>query len=262
MMPTIQVNDINVNYEISGQGEPLLFIHGLGSSCRDWEKQTPHFVDRFQVIAMDLRGHGKSAKPPGPYSLSQFAGDMAELMCVLGIPYANVAGISMGGMVAFELVTQYPQLVTSLTIVNSYPETRVDTLRDHLLVWRRFFLLEVLGVKRMGAALAKHLFPHETQAELRTLFVERWAKNDKRAYRESLRAIVNWDVEDYLGDIICPVLVVASEYDYFPLEEKKAYVNKIPNARLEVIKDARHAVTAEKPEEFNILLKVFLKSVS
>jgi pimeloyl-ACP methyl ester carboxylesterase len=114
----------------------------------------------------------------------------------------------------------------------------------------------------MGAALASRLFPKPEQADLKALFTKRWAENDKRAYRASLSALVGWDVESHIPEVRCPVLVVASDQDYFPLEEKQAYVNKIPNARLEVIEDARHAVTAEKPEELNAVINKFLYLVN
>jgi pimeloyl-ACP methyl ester carboxylesterase len=91
--------------------------------------------------------------------------------------------------------------------------------------------------------------------------VEHWARNNKRAYRKSLKAIINWDVEARLGEIRCPVLVVASDDDYRPLEEKQAYTAKIANAKLVVIKDARHAVTAEQPEQFNKIVDEFLAEV-
>lgn len=260
-MPTIQVNDVALFYDTVGKGVPLLFIHGLGSSSRDWEKQVPHFTDSYKVITFDVRGHGRSSKPPGPYSIVQFAQDTAGLLEELNSTPAHVIGISMGGMIAFELGVNYPEVVESLTIVNSYPEMRVESFAERLMVWRRYLLLELLGVRRMGVALAANLFPGAEQAELRTLFIERWAENDKRAYRESLRALVGWDVEDRIHDIGCPVLVVASDGDYFPLEEKRAYTAKMKNARLVVIEAARHAVTAEKPEEFNAVLSAFLAEV-
>lgn len=257
-MSTIQVNAIDLYYELCGQGEPLLLIHGLGSSSRDWEKQVDDFAGHYQVITYDVRGHGCSSKPVGPYSIKLFAEDTAALLKQLDILPAHVVGISMGGMIAFELALDFPNLVKSLTIVNSYPEVRVENFQDRLTVWRRFLLLEVLGMRGMGAALSKVLFINPEQEDLRKTFVEHWAENDKRAYRESLRAIVGWDVEDRLGEIRCPTLIVASDEDYMPLEEKRAYAAKIPDARLVVIKDARHAVTAEKPEQFNAALEAFL----
>ena len=260
-MATFKRAELEIFYEMCGQGPPLLLIHGLGSSSRDWEKQVPALEDSYRVITVDLRGHGCSGKPPGPYSIELFAEDVAALISELRTGPLHILGISMGGMVAFELAVRFPGLVRSLVIVNSYPEMRVETFREHLQVWRRFFFLELLGMRGTGIMLSKHLFPKPEQAELRSIFVERWAENDKRAYRESLRAIINWDVESHLGEIICPVLVVASDQDYMPLGEKRAYSAKMPNAKLVVIEDARHAVTAEQPEQFNQVVKEFLNSL-
>ena len=259
-MATIQINDIDLYYESTGEGQPLLLIHGLGSSTRNWELQVGYFAEKYRVITFDLRGHGRSSKPPGPYSMGLFAEDTARLMQGLGIPAAHVAGISMGGMIAFELAVRFPGMLKSLVIVNSYPEMRVETAREHIEKWQRLLILKLLGVRKMGQVLSKRLFIKPEQAELRHIFVERWAENDKRAYQESLRAIFGWDMEARLGEIRCPVLVIASDGDYMPLEEKRNYVARIPGARLAVIEDARHAVTAEKPEQFNRILDEFLVS--
>lgn len=260
-MPTTHVNDIELYYEVAGAGDPLLLIHGHGSSSQDWKFQVGYFEKKYQVITFDVRGFGKSSKPKGPYSIRLFAEDTAALLQRLNIAPANVVGISMGGMIALELVLGFPQLVKSLVLVNSYPEMRVETWQERMMVWRRFLLLSLFGMHRTGVVLSKILFIKPEQENLRTLFVEEWAKNDKRAYRESLKAIVNWDVEARLGEIQCPVLVVASDEDYLPLEEKEAYVKKLHNAKLVVIEDARHAVTAERPDEFNRDVERFLSDL-
>ena len=257
-MPFLDLPNLKLYYEMTGDGPPLLLIHGLGSSTRDWEKQVELFAREYQVITLDLPGHGRSDKPPGPYSIGMFADDTVALVRELGVAPLHVVGISMGGMVAFELTVRFPELVRSLTVVNSYPEMRVETLREHLQVWRRFLFLELLGMRGTGIMLGRHLFPKPEHRELRKIFANRWAENDKRAYRESLRALLNWDVERHLAEITCPVLVVASDQDYMPLDEKRAYASKIPKAKLIIIEDARHAVTAERPMQFNMILKEFL----
>lgn len=257
-MSLLDLPDLRLHYEEYGAGLPLLLIHGLGSSGRDWEKQVEPFAKEYRVITPDLRGHGQSGKPPGPYSIRLFAEDTLALIRKLDIAPLHVVGISMGGMVAFELAVRFPELLRSMVIVNSYPETRVETLQERVQVWRRFIFLELLGMRGTGVMLGSRLFPKPNQGDLRELFVIRWSENDKRAYRESLRAILNWDVEQHLGAITCPVLVIASDQDYMPLEEKRAYTAQIPNAKLVVIEDARHAVTVEKPEPFNAILREFL----
>ena len=100
-MPLKPVNNINMYYEVLGHGEPLLFIHGLGSSTRDWENQIDFFSKNYQVILVDVRGHGQTDKPPGSYSISMFANDIAGLLDQLELPSVHVVGISMGGMIAF-----------------------------------------------------------------------------------------------------------------------------------------------------------------
>ncbi len=260
-MPICTFSDLSMYYELNGNGHPLILIHGLGSSSRDWEKQVEAFSKSSKVITLDLRGHGRSSKPPGPYNITMFAEDTADLIRALGVSPVHIVGISMGGMVAFELAINNPQLIRSLVIVNSYPEMRVETLKEHIQVWRRFFFLEIFGMRGTGMILSRHLFPFPEQAELSKVFVQRWAENDKRAYRESLRAIINWDVEAYLGEIRCPVLVVASDRDYMPLEEKGEYTSKIPNAKMVVIENSRHAVTAERPNQFNAVVGKFLENM-
>jgi len=110
----------------------------------------------------------------------------------------------------------------------------------------------------MRKVLGKRLFPRPEHEELRRLFVERWAENDKRAYLDSLRAIVGWSVTDRLGTISCPTLVVAADEDYTPVSVKEAYVAEIPQAELVIIPDSRHATPAERPEQFNEVLMAFL----
>lgn len=261
-MPTVAVNGINLYYEINGSGEPLFLIHGHGSSTQDWLYQVEYFAKKYQVIAFDVRGFGRSSKPKGPYSIRMFAEDAAVLLQKINVTPVHVVGISMGGMIALELVLGFPQLVKSVVLVNSYPEMRVETWSERMMVWRRFLMLDLLGVRRMGIALSKILFIKPEQTDLRKLFVERWALNDRRAYRESLKAIINWDVESQLGTIQCPVLVVASDEDYLPLEEKRVYTTKLPRGKLVVIKDARHAVTAERPDQFNQVVDEFLAEIS
>jgi pimeloyl-ACP methyl ester carboxylesterase len=259
-MTILHVNGIDVYYEMTGQGAPLLLIHGLGSSSRNWELQVSYFAERYRVITYDVRGHGRSSKPPGPYRMRIFAEDAAALLARLGVPAAHVAGISMGGMIAFELAVHFPHLLKSLVIVNSVPDMRVGSPREFLEMWQRTLALKLLGVRRMGMVLSRRLFPKPEQQELRRVFVERWAENDKRAYEGALRALLGWSVETHLGEIRCPALVIASQQDYWPLEVKRAFVAKMPDARLTVIAEARHAVAVEQPAEFNRVLGEFLEA--
>src|SRR5512135_1060782 len=106
-MATLRANGINLYYEVTGEGQPLVFIHGLGSSTRDWESQTPEFAKSYKVITFDLRGHGQSDKPVGLDSVPQYADDLAALLKALDVPAAHIVGISLGGGVAFQFAVSY-----------------------------------------------------------------------------------------------------------------------------------------------------------
>lgn len=257
-MPTLHVNGIDLYYETVGKGQPVLFIHGLGSSSRDWEMQVFDFSKQYQVITFDLRGHGQSEKPRGPYTMSLFAADTAELINSLGVAPIHVVGISLGGMIAFQLAVDHPELIKSLVIVNSGPEVVVRTMKDRWNVFMRFATVRLLGMRKMGEVLSKRLFPKDAQAEIQKLFVERWAENDARAYSDTLRAIVGWNVTDRIHKINLPTLVVAADGDYTPVSVKEAVVQKMPQAKLVVIQDSRHATPVDSPEKFNEVVISFL----
>ena len=249
-MPIKKINGINIHFESTGEGVPLLLIHGLGSSTKDWDAQVADFSRYFKVITVDLRGHGQSEKPASPYSIPLFAEDVATLVRQMG-EAAHVAGISMGGMVALQLAVDFPELAKSLIVINSQDEVLLDTREVRSAVRLRKMIPRLLGMKRMGKVLGKKLFPDPGQEHLRKLIAKRWAENSVKDYIKSVNAIAGWSVRKQLKTIQCPVLVVASEWDYTPVAAKETYVKLIPNAQLKIIPNARHAVTVEKPEELN-----------
>ena len=175
-MPKLHVCDIDIHYEAVGKGKPLVFIHGLGSSSKDWELQIPAFSNSYKVI----------------------------------------------------------------------------TFR------KRFFLLRVMGIQRMAQFLGTRLFPKPEQQQLRQVAIERLALNDKQAYLNTFRALVGWSVLDRLSTINCPTLVIAADKDFAPMARKEVTVTKIPNAKLVVIDDSRHATPMEHPDKFNSVLMEFL----
>ncbi len=257
-MPKIHLNKIDLNYEIAGQGQPILFINGLGSSARDWELQTSFFSKNYQVVTFDLRGQGHSDKPPGPYSMPLFASDTAELIRLLDLAPVHVVGLSLGGMIAFQLAVDSPDLVRSLVIVNSAPELVLRTMNERWQAFQRLMIVRLLGMRKMGEVLSKRMLPKGEQADLRRLFVERWAENDLHAYTASMRAILGWSVADRLGGINIPALVITADQDYTPVAAKEAYVARMPQATLVVIEDSRHATPVDQPERFNDIVMDFI----
>lgn len=257
-MPTIEVNGVSLFYNDQGKGEVVLLIHGLGSSCEDWELQLPALTPSYRVIAVDLRGHGQSSKPSGPYSLGMFAGDAAALIEALDIGPCRVVGLSLGGMTTLELAATRPDLVRSAVVVNAGPEFVPRTLKEKAMVWRRLTLVRTVGLARLGQLVANRTLPDEDQADLRERVAEVIADNDKAAYLASMKAIVGWSVVNRLDQITSPMLVVTSELDYTAVASKQPIVDEAQEARLAVVAGARHLLPVEKPDEFNEILTTFL----
>lgn len=260
-MPYFDNDGCQLHYEDHGHGAPLLLVHGLGSSTRDWEYQIPVLSRHYRVLALDVRGHGRSDKPREAYRIADFADDVAALLEHLRLDAVHLVGISMGGMIGFQLGVDRPQLLRSLTIVNSAPEVKPRNLRERLEIAKRWTLSRLLGLETIARALGRLLFPRPDQAELRRKVEERWPQNDKRAYLASLDAIIGWGVRERLANITCPTLVVAADRDYTPVELKRAYVAEMPDARLLVIQNSRHATPLDQPERFNRALLAFLAEV-
>src|SRR5690606_32037401 len=154
-----------------------LLVHGLGSSIQDWEYQIPHLLLQHRVIAIDLRGHGRSARPRGRYSIAGFAADVAALIEHLRLPPVHLVGISMGGMVGFQLGVDRPELLRSLCIVNSAPEVKARSAADWWMLAKRWSLSRLLSMRVIGEGLGRILFPHPEQAELRAKVEQRWLQN-------------------------------------------------------------------------------------
>ena len=260
-MPYLSVDGVRLYYEHEGAGPPLLFVHGLGSSTRDWHEQAGPFAEHYRVLRVDLRGHGRSDRPEGPYRMATFARDVAVLLRRLDAAPAHVVGLSMGGMVALQLAVDAPRLVRSLVVVNSVADTRLRTWRDVWFYLSRRVAVQVLGMRRVGRLIARRLFVEPGQEALRREFVRRWAENDKQGYLWSVDAIMGWSVTDRLSSITAPTLLVSSEHDYTPVTEKNRIAATMPRADLAVVEEARHALPVEKPDTFNALLEDFLARV-
>lgn len=264
-MPRQQVNGLTIFYELYPSSaktpvETVLLLHGLGSSTRDWSEQIPALVPYYNVLLIDLRGHGQSDKPPGPYSIRAMANDVATLATILELTELHIVGLSMGAQVALQLALDHPAVVATVTAVNSPPDMVPRRLRDKMTVIQRKLLVKLLGMRRVGYIIASRLLPGDEFIERRQQFADRWFDNDPVSYQASLNAILEWDITPDLPQIHQAILVVSASDDYTPLAWKKRIVELSPNARLVVIENSRHATPVERPEAFNAVLLEFLGS--
>jgi len=257
-MPTAHLNGLRCHYLDSGSSRPpLVLLHGLGSSARDWEFQYHVYGKHFRVIAPDLRGFGASQRR-GPYRIEQFAQDMWSLLSQLGIDTFTLVGYSMGGAVALEMATTQPWRIPRLVISNSVPSFR-PTLPGHwYMLGYRYLIMGLLGPRILARRSTEHMFPKPEHAELRRINAQRAARNSRWAYLGSLWGLTKWSVVDRLAALTMPTLVLGADHDYFSREEIVKFAHALPLGRLHIFHDSHHGLPQEHAAAFNSVSLKFL----
>lgn len=257
-MPIARVGDLDINYSEAGSGPPLVLLHGLGGSATDWEHQLPHFAQRYRVVVPDQRGFGQTPRGRGLPSVPRFSADLRGLLDHLGIERFHLIGHSMGGAVALQFALEHPQRVQRLVIANSVPSFQPQSARHYLEFAYRWMVMGLLGPARLARIGAHRMFPEPHQAAERARSIARGSRNTRAAYLGALAALGRWSVISRLGELQMPVLVVASEHDYFGHAETVKFAHALPRGRLQVVDGAHHGLPSEHPETFNAIVQKFL----
>lgn len=262
------VAPVPLYHEVHGteDGEPLLLVHGLGSSCRDWQHQLDAFtapsVKPYRVITCDLRGHGRSPRPKRRYHLDDLVADIEALLVHLDLQRVHLLGISMGAIVTLELAARRPDLVRSLVLVSCPPALPLHDFRTRRIYLQRRLLITLLGMPAVAWVLARRLFPGPEQADLRRQFRRRWRTNDRWSYLRCVHALMGWQPPEDLGHVDCLVLAISGDRDYWTPAQQEALIRRLPRGRLEVMSDAGHAGHIERPDVFNQLVLDFLENAT
>jgi pimeloyl-ACP methyl ester carboxylesterase len=255
-VPIERINGIDLYVERRGEGPPLLFLNGSGATLATTGMVVDAFAVRFDVVAHDQRGLGRTAIPPGPYSMADYAADALALVDHVGWSRCAVVGISFGGMVAQELAVTAPERVTRLALLctsaggaggASYPLHELPSLsaEERTAVGTRIldtrFTPEWLEAHPNDAALAAFMAARDESS----LDAEH-----RRGAAEQMEARRHHDVWDRLPTITCPTLVASGRYDGIaPLANGEAIASRIPGAELRVY-EGGHAFFAQDPTAF------------
>jgi len=258
-MPYHDIDGLRIHYQVHGSGPAVLLLHGMGSCAEDWPFQFATLADRYTVLACDLRGHGQTDAPRGPYTIGQMADDVAGLLAGLEVDAAHVVGLSLGGLVAQALAIDRPARVHSLVLVNTFARLRPQGLRGWAYLLSRALAMAFGGLEAQADVVARGVFPHPEQEPLRQMAAARLKANDPAAYRAVMRAVMRFDSRRDLARIGVPTLVIAGADDTtVSLAAKRELAARIAGARLEVLVDSGHASPLDRPEAFNRLLVEFL----
>jgi pimeloyl-ACP methyl ester carboxylesterase len=263
-MATARINDIDIYYEVHGRGEPLLLIMGLGANTTGWFAQVPGFSREYQVIAFDNRGAGRSDKPDEPYTLAQMADDAVGLLDHLGIGSAHVFGMSLGGMIAQQVVLKNPERVRALMLGGTTAGGPTAIFAGPEVVQTFISLAGMPLIQAIDAGLAlvySENYIKEKKGELvRRMILNAHLTAPMYAFKRQFMAIVGFDTTARLAQIKAPTLVLAGTADrVMPLENSRALAAGIAGAKLVEFEGAGHGFLVERAPEVNGAVLGFLR---
>lgn len=263
-MPYTRINDANIYYEIHGEGEPLLFISGLGGHVAEVAHLAESYARHVRFIGFDGRGCGRSECTSGDLSISGYAEDAAALLNALEIDSAFVYGSSMGGMIAQELALRHPHRVRGLILgcttagpvrgVKPSLDTIQRMVRNQLLNgdeamvagWelgysRRFIEANYDAMVERGRAISSFSTPLDS-------------------YMKQVVAAARHDVWDRLHRIECPVMIVHGEDDVMiPVGNVRMMHERLPHAEVSILPGMGHGYNLEAQEHADRLVLDFLR---
>ncbi len=270
---SISIHGHEVSFRRCGVGEPVLLIHGLAGSSKNWQAIHRELAEHHDVIAPDLLGHGESAKPVGDYSLGSFASGLRDFLAALDVPSATIVGHSFGGGVAMQLAYQHPELCDRLVLVGSGGLgrevswlLRIVTLpgAEHLMpvIFPRMVadagddlanLLSRLGVKAPRIREMWRSYASLAGAENRKAFV-RTIRGVIEPGGQTVSALDRL----YLAAHLPTLIVWGDRDDIIPVSHGHAAHDAIPGSRLEILERVGHFPQSEAPDRFLAVLEDFL----
>ena len=257
----LTIGKTKIKFQETGEGSPLLLIHGLGMSHKLWRSQIPAFSKFHRTIAVDLRGFGESSKPcaPGSYAVSVLTEDLVGLLETLSIPRAHILGTSMGGFVAQTIALDYPELCLSTILCHTSSRMNIppDILKERLDMLASYSLEEYA---KLGVDQA---FGPNADVSLKSWISEMVSSNDKNAYSQVLsEGLSDFDLSSRVSKISVPTLVVVGEHDrVITPDQGRDLASKIRNAKLEEIPGVGHLGYSEEPDIFNQIVLKFLSAL-
>jgi pimeloyl-ACP methyl ester carboxylesterase len=263
MEGTARVNGVNLWYRVSGQGEPVVQIHGAGFGHFNFDPVTPLLARRFRVIDYDMRGYGRSDRPLQRYDMEVWADDLAGLMDALGIQEAHVHGTSMGGMIAIVFAGKYPERTVSV-VINCAAAKLGAAGR---LIFKNWIDIARLDPEGPGSRILAELITWQALSKrfLEEQGAERLATQIQTILRDSNRlevftaacqAMCDMDLTPWLSRISAPALVLGGDEDVMtPWDQGPGGVGQegiyqaIVGAEKHVIRGAGHSTIFDSTEE-------------
>jgi len=266
-----EVNGVNLWYQVSGEGEPVVQIHGAGFGHFNLAPATPEISKHFKVVDYDMRGYGQSDRPIQHYDMEVWADDLAGLMDSLDIPEAHVHGTSMGGMIAIVFAAKYPARTISV-VINCAAAKLGMSGRLIFKNWIDLAQLQGPGSRLLAELIAwqalskQFLETPEGVAAIDTIQQILRDSNRTEVFSAACEAMQKMDLRPYLPQIQAPALVLGGDEDLMtPWDQgpggagQEAIYKGIPNAEKYVIHGSGHSTLFDNTEEHNRVVIDFFK---
>jgi pimeloyl-ACP methyl ester carboxylesterase len=254
-----QINGITLHYDDQGQGTPLLLVHAFPMNSALWQPQLEALAGEARVIVPDLRGFGASEVPNGPYTMETFADDLAALLDQLQIEQVVLAGVSMGGYIAFAFWRRYASRVRALVL----SDTRATADGDEARAGRESNaqLAETQGARVIADMMLPNLLSPTATTEVQNRVRDIIVSNQPYGIASALRGMaLRPDSSDLLPSINVPtLLLVGSEDGLTSPDEMRGLQQGIAGSRLVEIPGAGHLPNFENAEEFTAALREFVR---
>ena len=264
-MPKVVANGIAINYEIQGDGEPLILIPYLAADNACYAFQVGDYAKEFRCISLDPRGAGESDKPDAPYSTELIADDVAAVMQALGIERAHVMGLSLGAAAGIWLAARYPERVASLSLHSAWPKTD-PFLKAVVESWRGLARglgdvseMVILGI--LPWCLTPELYAAKPDyVDSLAAFVRSRPKQPLEAFLRQSAAVQAHDAEAQLSRIDAPTLVTFGRWDLVCSTRFEPALRTIRGNEVHVFEDCSHAPIYENVPAFNERTLAFLRA--
>lgn len=263
-MPHAELNGLEIHYDVHGEGDPLLCVHGLGCDRRAWALQIQPFSESYKAVFFDNRDVGQSSLAPSDYSTADMAEDVLALADHLELESFHLLGISLGGMISQQVALAAPERVQTLTLAVTHGGVqKAGQMRGHLLgSYARHLPPEDQVDNLLYLCYTEAFFENEAMFEfMRNALLENPYPQPPEAFARQAAAGAQHDVRHRLGELEMPVHVIGAERDLMiPVWKSKELASLIPGSKLTVIEEQGHGVMWEAAEEFNTAVTEFLAS--
>ena len=248
-----------LNYELGGREDApaIVFTGSLGTDLTMWQTQSDRLGGRFRTLRYDVRGHGASAVPNGPYSIAELGSDLVALLDRLGIERAALCGLSIGGMISMWVAAHHPERVERMVLCCT------SALLGPPEGWhQRAATVRADGVGAVADAVLERWFTPGFASEHPEVIETMRAKliaTPREGYASCCEAIAAMDLTGDLSSISAPTLVLAAEQDLAtPPEHGRRIAELIPGARFQTVSPAAHIAAVERPDLTTAMILRFL----